>query len=250
MSTALHALHAGGPLDRAALARTGAGVVVRRATVYLLTQCWSASVDVDAEATEAAEVMARYCRGDAAGFHRLYQRLAPRLLAYLLGLVRDKAAAEDILQLTFLKIHEARATYVMGANPIPWIYTIAHRTCLDELRRRKRSRVQLSKDGTLEAEPASDLTGLPTEAGQDDAARPDPASTAAALAALDRLPENQRQALLLTKVHGRSTAEAAMIAGTTPGAIKQRAHRAYVTLREMLGKPRVPSQPRRGKATS
>ena len=74
---------------------------------------------MDAEPTEAAEVMARYCRGDAAAFHRLYQLLAPRLLAYLMGLVRDKAAAEDILQLTFLKIHEARATYIIGANPIP-----------------------------------------------------------------------------------------------------------------------------------
>lgn len=250
MSAALHVLRASGPLGRAEPARTGvgAGVVVRPAMVYLLTPCRSASLE--AEATEAAEVMARYCRGDAAAFHRLYQRLAPRLSAYLLGLVRDKAAAEDILQLTFLKIHEARATYVIGANPIPWIYTIAHRTCLDELRKRKRSRVQLTKDGTVEAEPAADITGLPTEARDDEAVRPD-ASTAGALAALDRLPENQRQALLLTKVHGRSTVEAAMIAGTTPGAIKQRAHRAYVTLREMLAKPgAAPPQPGRGKATS
>src|SRR6185369_15253694 len=42
-------------------------------------------------------------------------------------------------------------------------------------------------------------------------------AAAAALAALERLPENQRQALILTKVHGRSHAEAAQIAGTTPG---------------------------------
>jgi len=61
-------------------------------------------------------------------------------------------------------------------------------------------------------------------------------SAAAALAALERLPDNQRQALLLTKVHGRSVAEAAMITGTTPGAIKLRAHRAYVTLRQLLGR--------------
>ena len=250
MSAVLHVLRAGGPLGRAEPARTGigAGVVVRPATVYLLTPCRSANVD--AEPTEAAEVMDRYCRGDAAAFHRLYQLLAPRLLAYLMGLVRDKAAAEDILQLTFLKIHEARATYIIGANPIPWIYTVTHRTCLDELRKRKRSRVQLTKDGTLDEEPAADLTGLSSEARDDEAGRPDAASAAGALAALERLPENQRQALLLTKVHGRSTAEAAMIAGTTQGAIKQRAHRAYVTLREMLAKPEAPPpQPGRGKAT-
>ncbi len=42
-----------------------------------------------------------------------------------------------------------------------------------------------------------------------------------------------------------------MIAGTTPGAIKQRAHRAYVTLREMLAKPGAGSpQAGRGKAAS
>ena len=214
----------------------GLGAVVAGARpVYLLVP-WSRA-GVDSEATEAAEIMARYCRGDAGAFHRLYALLAPRLLAYLLGLLRDKAAAEDILQVTFLKLHEARSTYVLGANPIPWMYTIAHRTFLDEVRKRKRNRVQLTKDGALQAEPAADLTGVPVEAGQDEAARPDPAVAAGALAALNQLPQNQRQALLLTKVHGRSTTEAAMIEGTTPGAIKQRAHRAYVTLRGLLGKP-------------
>lgn len=191
---------------------------------------------MDAEAIEAADVMARYCRGEAAAFHRLYALLAPRILAYLSGLLGDKAAAEDTLQVTFLKVHEARGSYVLGANPIPWMYTIAHRTCLDELRRRKRSRVRLTPDGTLQSEPAAHLTGVSVDAHQDQTDRPDAGVTAGALAALDRLPENQRLALLLTKVHGRSTAEAAMITGTTPGAIKQRAHRAYVTLRGMLAK--------------
>ena len=191
---------------------------------------------MDPEALEASEVMARYCRGDAAAFHRLYALLAPRILAYLSGLLGDRAAAEDTLQLTFLKVHEARGSYVLGANPIPWIYTIAHRTCLDQIRKRKRSRVRLTRDGALHAEPAAHITGVAAEAHQDQADRPDPTAAAGALAALERLPENQRLALILTKVHGHSTAEAAMITGSTPGAIKQRAHRAYVTLRRVLEK--------------
>jgi RNA polymerase sigma-70 factor (ECF subfamily) len=191
---------------------------------------------MDEEAREAGEVMARYCAGDRAAFDRLYALLAPRILGYLTGLLGDRAAAEDALQATFLKVHEARGSYVVGANPIPWIYTIAHRTSIDELRKRKRARVRLTRDGALPAEPAAHLTGVPVEAHADAAARPDPAAAAGALAALDRLPENQRQALILTKVHGRSTAEAAMITGSTPGAIKQRAHRAYLTLRQRLGR--------------
>lgn len=182
--------------------------------------------------------MARYCAGDAAAFQALYALVAPRLLGYLSGLLRDRAAAEDTLQLAFLKLHEARGTYVAGANPIPWMYTIAHRTALDELRKRKRARVRLTSDGALPREPAAHVTGVPVEAQQESDGRPTPGTARQALTALDQLPENQRQALLLTKVHGRSTAEAAMIAGTTPGAIKQRAHRAYLTLRQVLGKDR------------
>ena len=188
---------------------------------------------MDSEALEASEIMRRYCAGDQVAFHQLYTLLAPRILAYLWGLIGEKPAAEDLLQHTFLKVHEARASYVAGANPIPWIYTIAHRTCLDEMRRRKRSRVRLTRDGTLAAEPAADITGAAAETR----AESEGELATAAMAALERLPGNQREALILTKVHGRSHAEAAMITGTTPGAIKLRAHRAYVTLRQLMARP-------------
>ena len=210
-----------------------AHLVVRAVPVY---HQGGLSMSMEPEAREAAKVMARYCRGDAAAFHRLYALLATRILAYLKGLLGDRAAAEDALQLTFLKVHEARSSYVLGANPIPWVYTIAHRTALDEIRKRKRNRVRLSKDGEPTAEPSAHITGVAADAHPDPADRSDPSIAAGAVAALAKLPENQRQALILTKVHGRSIADAAMITGSTPGAIKQRAHRAYVTLRQMLGR--------------
>src|SRR5678816_508920 len=151
---------------------------------------------MDPEALEACEMMGRYCDGEAVAFHGLYAKLAPRVLAYLAGLLGDKAAAEDVLQLSFMKVHEARSAYVRGANPIPWIYTIAHRTCLDEMRRRKRSRVRLTNDGEPRAAPAAHISGVPEEARQTEGERS--ASAAAAMAALERLPDNQRQALILT----------------------------------------------------
>jgi len=227
-------------LDRLYLpARLGAPLVVRRNPVY---QEGVELMAMEPEAREAAEAMARYCRGDATAFHKLYGLLAARILAYLTGLLGDKAAAEDTLQLTFLKVHEARANYVLGANPIPWIYTIAHRTALDELRKRKRSRVRVGKDAELPAEPAAHITGVAADVHPDPAEPSDgsgPAAAAVALAALAKLPENQRQALILTKVHGRSIADAALITGSSPGAIKQRAHRAYVTLRQLLKRKEV-----------
>lgn len=182
-------------------------------------------------AATAARLMAAYCDGDRRAFDGLYALISPRLLAYATSLVRSRATAEDLVQQTFIKLHRARATYVRGADPVPWVYTICHRACLDELRRQRRSRVRLVDGDDGPPEQAVDITG--TLDGEP--AGPEPELVARGLAALDRLPEKQRQAVLLTKIHGHSTAEAAGILGTSAGAVKLRAHRGYVALRKLLG---------------
>ncbi len=176
--------------------------------------------------------MGRYCDGDAGAVRKLYALVAPRLLHYAMCLVGDRQTAEDALQTTFLKLHHARTAYLRGADPIPWLYTITHRVCLDELRRAKRSHVRLTHDGTQLPEVIADLRGAP-DSGEPDAETRELYTLT--LAALEQLPPNQREALVLTKLHGRSMIEAATITGSTPGAIKLRAHRAYVTLRKLLG---------------
>ncbi|MEO8552354.1 MAG: sigma factor-like helix-turn-helix DNA-binding protein, partial [Kofleriaceae bacterium] len=69
-----------------------------------------------------------------------------------------------------------------------------------------------------------------------DEPRADPELAKAALAALSDLPTQQREAVVLTKLEGKSVAEAAAIAGTTVGAMKVRAHRGYEALRKLLGR--------------
>lgn len=83
--------------------------------------------------------MQRYVDGDALAFRKLYTLVAPQLFAYVRVFVRDRALGEEILQQTFLKLHKSRTSYVSGADPLPWLYAIAHRTCLDELRRAPRA---------------------------------------------------------------------------------------------------------------
>jgi RNA polymerase sigma-70 factor (ECF subfamily) len=70
---------------------------------------------------------------------------------------------------------------------------------------------------------------------------PDPELTKAALEALEDLPTGQREAVVLTKLDGKSVAEAAEIAGTTVGAMKVRAHRGYEALRKLLGAKKPPA---------
>jgi RNA polymerase sigma-70 factor (ECF subfamily) len=188
---------------------------------------------------EEAELMQRYCDGDAGAFRELYALVAPRLLGYLMKMTRERALADDLLQQTFLKVHRARAAYVRGADPVPWIYSIAHRTFLDETRKRKRALVRVGEVEELPEVPA-DITG--ESADRRDEARGDPEMMTAALDALAELPVQQREAVVLTKLDGKSVAEAAAIAGTTVGAMKVRAHRGYEALRRMLGPSREPGK--------
>lgn len=180
------------------------------------------------------ELMERYCAGDPAAFRELYAAVAPKLYGYLLRMARHRAVADDLLQQTFLKVHRARPAFVLGADPVPWIYSIAHRTFLDEARRTKRAVVNVSGDAEL-PEMAADIGGALV--GTRAEPRHDPEVAKAALAALADLPEQQREAVVLTKLDGKSVAEAAAIAGTTVGAMKVRAHRGYTALRKALGRP-------------
>jgi RNA polymerase sigma-70 factor (ECF subfamily) len=185
---------------------------------------------------EEADLMQRYCDGDAGAFRELYARVAPRLLGYLLKMARERALAEDLLQQTFLKVHRARTAYVRGADPLPWIYSIAHRTFIDAARKHKRAVVRVGEAEDLPEVPAG-ITGGSTDRDEVPA---DPELVSAALDALAELPAQQREAVVLTKLDGKSVAEAAAIAGTSVGAMKVRAHRGYEALRRLLGKPSEP----------
>jgi RNA polymerase sigma-70 factor (ECF subfamily) len=180
---------------------------------------------------ELEDLMARYCDGDASAFRELYAAVAPRLLGYLIRMARSRPFAEDLLQHTFLKVHRARAAYVRGADPLPWMYAIAHRTFLDEARRGSRAKEHSAGDEVPEV--AAGITGESDD--RRDEPRADPELASAALAALAELPPQQREAVVLTKLEGKSVAEAADIAGTTVGAMKVRAHRGYEALRALLG---------------
>jgi RNA polymerase sigma-70 factor (ECF subfamily) len=189
---------------------------------------------------DLATLMSAYCDGDVRAFRELYGAVAPRLLAYVRGFTRDGAVAEDLLQQTFMKLHAARASYVRGADPLPWLYAIAHRTSLDELRRRSRARVR-AVDEVPEVAVGHD--GVTDDARVDEPVHiASPADLSAAVASL---PETYRTAFVLTKWEGLSCASAAAALGTTTGAVKLRVHRAYAMLREILARTSESPAPRR-----
>lgn len=167
------------------------------------------------------ELMERYVDGDAAAFDALYERISSKLFGYLLRLTRNRERAEDLLQITFTKVHRARASYIRGAPVLPWVLAIARRSFYDERRAQSSRSEDLSADGTL-PEPRQVPDAVPIDVSE------------ALERAMDELPEAYREAIQLTKVTGLSVAQAAELLGTTPTAVKLRVHRGYGQLRKQL----------------
>jgi RNA polymerase sigma-70 factor (ECF subfamily) len=171
--------------------------------------------------------MERYALGDDAAFEALYDALASRLYRYIRRHVPDVHRSDDLLQETFLRMHKARGTFVIGAPVLPWAFAIARRLVLDDVRRDRRAPRVVDDDGTVPSNPTS------TE-------RPEQLVEAREIAqrftdTLARLPESQRTAFELLKQDGLTLVEAAAVLGVTVTAVKLRAHRAYEALRVALG---------------
>src|SRR5919204_1025880 len=174
------------------------------------------------EATDE-ELMSAYVAGDARAFEKLFSRLAPRVYGFFLRSFRDEGVADDLLQVTFMKIHRARQQYRPGLKLAPWLFAVAARVRLDELRRRLRLPEDADEEAIARAE-VQDPPDPPLDADVRNAVR----------AALDALPESQRAVIHLHRYEGMTFPEIAEVLGSTPGAVKLRAFRGYEALRERL----------------
>ncbi|MEY4580353.1 MAG: hypothetical protein RL701_5056 [Pseudomonadota bacterium] len=176
--------------------------------------------------------MAAYAAGDERAFGPLFRALAPRLLAFFRRSLADHALCEDLVQSTFVRLHAARASYTVGLPVRPWVFTIAARVRIDELRRRQR-RIQTSGDGDLdnvraETDLDSDFAPDGLEA-LDQKGRQDTVRDAVAA-----LPAGYRIVVHLHRFEGLSFPDIGKVLGCTAGSARIRAFRAYAILRERL----------------
>jgi RNA polymerase sigma-70 factor (ECF subfamily) len=164
--------------------------------------------------------MQRFIQGDSGAFEALFARHAGMVRGYLAHLTGEQALADDLTQATFLSVIRARGRFEAGARFKPWLFAIATNAAKDQLRRPRTE--QLTAKGDLPdaaAEPA-----LIRDTGLERMVQ----------TALSRLPESQREAIVLHRFSGLSFAEVAELLGVTEAAVKVRAHRGYEKLRELL----------------
>jgi RNA polymerase sigma-70 factor (ECF subfamily) len=179
--------------------------------------------DMDAPERELCALMQGYLDGRLDAFDGLYAALAGRVRGYLLSQCRDAALADDLLQDTFMQMHRSRRTYEPGRPVTPWVFAIARHVYLMKRRsagRRMRFEERLAADALT-----SDIVhdDLRTMVDGDQVRR-----------ALEQVPSDQREALLLHHVEGWSFGEIATRLGIRVNAAKTRAFRGMKKMREQL----------------
>ena len=172
-------------------------------------------------------LMARYAGGDDVAFGELFALLAPQLRAFFVRSFVDPTLADDLTQTTFLRLHRGRSSYRSDLPLKPWIFTIAACVRRDELRRRYRLPPHVGEDELEQVEPEPlerPSRELPDGADEVEAVRE----------AVKHLPESQRVVLHLHCHDELSYEQIGEVLGTTPGAVRVRASRAYERLRREL----------------
>ena len=164
--------------------------------------------------------MAQYQSADPVALDELVRKVSPPLLRYFNSSQFDRNDAEDMMQDCWLRIHRSRHTYRSSEPVMPWIYAIARHTHLDAYRKRRR----LAAREVLVASVSDTLHQGTPERRQDEFER-----------LVSTLPDSQREVLFMLKVSGMSLEEIARATASTVGAVKQKARRAYLTLRRVWG---------------
>lgn len=164
-----------------------------------------------------ASWMQKALEGDREAYRLLLEDIRGDLVRYVRRRVHDPQEVEDIVQDILLVIHRARHSYDPTRAFEPWMYAIARNTTIDAGRRKttRRKREVLTEE-------------LPEVAAGAES------SDAPLLAALEKLPANQREAFSMLKIEGLSVEDAADRAGVTPGTLRVRAHRAYRSVRDLI----------------
>ena len=188
----------------------------------------------DPAALDGAD-MQRLAGGHDAALNDLIGRHGRPVFQFLCRMLGNEDDANDLAQETFVRVYQHRASFRTGARFTTWLYTIA-----SNLARNHHRWVTRHPSTSLDAE--SETTGqsigdsLPSSDPTPDGAAVTTERAAAVRAAVESLPADMREVIILCEWQELPVAEAATILGATAKAIESRLYRARHLLRERLGR--------------
>jgi RNA polymerase sigma-70 factor (ECF subfamily) len=170
---------------------------------------------------ELEALMLRYQAGDLLAATVLVNELSPSLYKLFSVYTMSRQHTDDLLQETWLRIHDVRHTYRPSERFLPWFHAIARHVRVDHYRRLRRV---AHRERHVDEVPESEAKSFFAPDSSD-------VDMATMLAAL---PESQREVVSMLKVADMSLEDVARATSCTVGSVKQKAHRAYSRLRELL----------------
>ena len=177
--------------------------------------------------------MERLDGGHDAALNDLMARHATPVFHFLCRMVGNEDEANDLAQETFVRVFKSRGSFRTSEKFSTWLYTIAANLARNHFRWRSRH-----PNISLETETADSKQTLGSTLPADNSAPNEQTLTAeraaAVRAAVGKLPEDLRRAIVLCEWEDHSVAEAAAILETTPKAVESRLYRARGILRERL----------------
>jgi RNA polymerase sigma-70 factor, ECF subfamily len=195
-------------------------------------------VPLNAENDPDVQLMLAVQRGDESAFQQLFKKHVAAVVGFATQFVGSRARAEELAQDVFLQVYRTRARYAPRARFTTWLYRMVTNACLSELRRADyRGRTQSIDNPSLrgEEDPPGPIE-VPARSTED--ALLDREALNRMRVALDKLPPQQRAAVLLARVEGLSYDEVATALSCSVSAVKSLIHRATIGLREHLHEDR------------
>ena len=184
----------------------------------------STPVSADVVFDEDSELLDKLATGDEAAFRMLVERHIDRAYAIALRIVGNAADAEDVVQDTMLKIWSHRGRWQHGrAKFSTWLYRVISNRCIDLRRKPRNENVETvpevadGQPGAVEIIERNELNGMLE-------------------LAMQRLPEQQRIAVIFSYHENMSNGEIAQVMDTTVAAVESLLKRGRQQLRQLLRK--------------
>jgi RNA polymerase sigma factor (sigma-70 family) len=171
-------------------------------------------------------LMARVRAGDLAKLAVLFERHHRALFRYFVSMNRSREMAEDLVQDVFFRMLRYRGSYDSQQSFTAWMYQIARRAGLDRAQKHRAEVTGIDEFVTGRAEPVSPAPGPEERAAQGQ-------NLTLLKRALDKLPSDKREVLILSRFHEMKYEDIAVVLGCEVGTVKVRVYRAIRALEQV-----------------
>ena len=181
-----------------------------------------------------AELIQEILSGNLTLFRQLLERHQAQVFRTCIGFVHQKEDADDLTQEVFIQAYQSLASFKGDSEFSTWLYRVAVNRALNYMRERKKKSIfdRLDSFFTREVAKQSIFDGVTEDNPEQQFILNEEREMIAQ--ALDKLPEKQRVAMVLSKYDDMSQREIANVLNTTEGAVEALLQRAKTTLRKEL----------------